>query len=53
MAQGTEAQCRSWGEGDADMGRQWRAWWRSGEQDRRERGPGESWQRLEEGDRCE
>ena len=30
------------------MGRRWRAWWRLGEQERRERGPRGSWWRLGE-----
>ena len=48
-----EARCCSWGEGDADMGRRWRAWWCLGEQQRQERGPGELWRRLGERERCE
>ena len=27
------------GEGEVDMGRRWRSWWRQGERERRERGP--------------
>ena len=33
-----DAQCCSWGEEDADMGRWWRAWWRPGEREWREQG---------------
>ena len=35
------------------MGRRWRAWWRPGERERRERGPGGSWWRLGERERHE
>ena len=35
------------------MGRCWRAWWRLGERERRERGPGGSWWRLGERGRRE
>ena len=38
-----EARCLSWGKGDADMGRRWRVWRRSGERGRR-------WWGLEVGD---
>ena len=48
-----EARCRSWREGNVDMGRLWRAWWCSGERERRERGPGGSWRRLRERERRE
>ena len=34
------------------MGRPWRARWRSGKQERRQRVTGESWRRLQEGERC-
>ena len=36
------------GEGEVDMGRQWRSWWRLGERERQERGPGGSWWHLGE-----
>ena len=45
--------CRSCREGDADMGWRWRAWWRSGEHEWRERALGELWRRLGERERCE
>ena len=34
------------GEGEVDMGRQWRSWWRPGERKGRGRGPGGSWWHL-------
>ena len=43
----------SWGKGEVDMGRRWCAWWRPGERERRERGPGGSWWRLGEQERRE
>ena len=36
-----------------DIGRRWRSWWRLGEWERRERGPGGSWWRLGERERRE
>ena len=42
-----------WGEGEVDMGQRWRAWWRLGERERQERGPGGSWWRLGERERRE
>ena len=41
------------GEGEVDMGRRWRSWWRLGDRERRERGPGGSWWRLGERERRE
>ena len=43
----------SWGEGDADMGRPWSAWWRPGERQRREWGPGKLRRCLREQERHE
>ena len=48
-----EARCRLRGDRDADMGRRWRAWWRSEEGEQREQGPGESWRHLGEQERCQ
>ena len=45
--------CGRRGEGEVDMGRQWRSWWRPGEQERREGGPGGSWWHLREQERRE
>ena len=42
------AWCRPQGEGDADMGRRWPAWWRLREQEWQKRGPGELWRCLSE-----
>ena len=39
------------GEGEVDMGRRWRSWWRLGERERRERGLGGSWWHLGEPER--
>ena len=41
------------GEGEVDMGRQWRSWWRPGERERQERGLGGSWWYLGERERRE
>ena len=41
------------GEGEVDMGRLWRSWWRPGERERQERGPGVSWWCLGERERRE
>ena len=48
-----EAPRASWGEAVVDMGRRWCAWWRLGERERRERGPGGSWWRRGERERRE
>ena len=39
------------GEGEVNMGRRWRSWWRPGEREWRERGPGGSWWHLGEQER--
>ena len=50
---GREGRCGSCWEGDADMRPWWHVWWCSWERERRVRGPGESWRRLRERERCE
>ena len=39
------------GEGEVDMRRRWRSWWRPGERERQERCPGGSWWYLGERER--
>ena len=48
-----EACCRSGGEGDADMGRRWPAWWQPGQRERRDRGAEKLWWCLREWEGCE
>ena len=48
-----EARCLSRGEGDADMGRRWRAWWRSADPERWQRALGTRGGALRERERWE